>query len=303
MLRKMYLVSADRFHKDKRPPSVTKLKASRKRNKKKEREHPYEKWFKYREKMREADIKRKTQIQSVADFLKKVLPKRSYSNQLRSPSPKESRQSTPRPSRRLETPPRPSRRLESLLSPPAIAATSKEVIYETPTHRPFPEPEDDDDDDDEEDDDFAEEDVQAFGRENVGTTASPYIVPYFYNRRFLDTQYGIRKVGNSFMIGDSAVLVDTDSDITIKGQEFRGTKGLWELLTRKKVNRKLITSDDLKKYKKILILTNAHLTDYQPGSDIQITRGSKFQDVISQLFPQTRRRGIESALLRRWVKY
>jgi len=48
------------------------------------------------------------------------------------------------------------------------------------------------------------------------------------------------------MIGDSAVLVDTDSDITIKGQEFRGTKGLWQLLTRKKVNRKLITTDDLK---------------------------------------------------------
>ena len=48
------------------------------------------------------------------------------------------------------------------------------------------------------------------------------------------------------MIGDSAVLVDTNSDITIKGQEFRGTKGLWELLTRKKGNRKLITTVDLK---------------------------------------------------------
>jgi len=71
MLRKMYLVSADRFHKDKRPPSATKLKAPGKINKKKKREHPYEKWFRYREKMREADIKRKTQIQAVADILKK----------------------------------------------------------------------------------------------------------------------------------------------------------------------------------------------------------------------------------------
>jgi len=67
-------------------------------------------------------------------------------------------------------------------------------------------------------------------------------VPYFYNKRFLDTQYGIRKVGDSFMVGDSAVLVDTDSDITIKGEEFRGTKGLWELLTRKNFKRKLITT-------------------------------------------------------------
>ena len=49
-------------------------------------------------------------------------------------------------------------------------------------------------------------------------------MPYFYNKRVLDTQYGIRKVGDSFMIGDSAVLIDPDSDIPIKGQEFRGTK-------------------------------------------------------------------------------
>ena len=105
------------------------------------------------------------------------------------------------------------------------------------------------------------------------------------------------------MIGVSAILVDTDSDITITKQEFRGTKGLWELLTRKNVNRKLITKDVLKKYKKTLELTNAHLRDYQPGGDIQVTRGPKFHDVILHLFPQTRRRGIESALQRRWVKY
>ena len=105
------------------------------------------------------------------------------------------------------------------------------------------------------------------------------------------------------MVGDSATLVDTDSDITIKGQEFRWIKGLWEILMRKNVKRKLITTDYLKKYKKPLVLTNAHLTDYQSGGDIQVTRGPKFHDVISQLFPQTRRRSIESALRRRWVKY
>jgi len=95
------------------------------------------------------------------------------------------------------------------------------------------------------------------------------------------------------MVSDSAILVDTDSDIKIKGQEFRGTKGLWELLTPKNVNRKHITKEDLKKYKKLLVLTNAHLTDYQPGVDIQATRGPKFHGVISHFFPQNRRRGIE----------
>jgi len=50
------------------------------------------------------------------------------------------------------------------------------------------------------------------------------------------------------MIGDSAILVDTDR--TLKGQEFRGTKELSELLTRKFMNPKPITTDDLKNIRK-----------------------------------------------------
>jgi len=47
---------------------------------------------------------------------------------------------------------------------------------------------------------------------------------------------------------------------------------LWELLTSKTMHRRKITTYDVKKYKKILELANAHLTDYRPGADIQITR-------------------------------
>ena len=104
-----------------------------------------------------------------------------------------------------------------------------------------------DDDDDDDNTFFVEEDAQVFCRENVGPIASPYIVLYLYNRRFPDTQYGLRKDGDPFKIGESTVLVDPDSDITIKGREFKGTTGLWELLTRKNVDRKKITTDDLKK--------------------------------------------------------
>ena len=41
-------------------------------------------------------------------------------------------------------------------------------------------------------------------------------MPYVYKRRFLDTQYDILKDGDIFKIGDSAVVVDQDGDITIK---------------------------------------------------------------------------------------
>ena len=45
-------------------------------------------------------------------------------------------------------------------------------------------------------------------------------MPYVYKRRFLDTQYGIRKDGDIFKIGDSAVVVYTDGDITVKEESM-----------------------------------------------------------------------------------
>ena len=51
------------------------------------------------------------------------------------------------------------------------------------------------------------------------------------------------------------------------------------------VNRDVITNNDLKRYKNILEMINAHLVRYEPGGDIQISRGSKSTKVICKLFP------------------
>ena len=183
----MYLVSTDRFKQPSIfPISVAQPKAPLPKKKKRSKQ-------KKREKIREADIKRKTQIQAIAEFLKNVLPDTAFSSRLKSSPP-----SAPKILRFSGTQ---TEEEAAGLPTPAIASTSKEVVDFTPTHRPYPEHEEFDDDyydDDDDDNNFAEEDVQAFGRENVGTIASPYIVPYFYNKRFLDNQYGIRKVGDSF---------------------------------------------------------------------------------------------------------
>jgi len=76
-------------------------------------------------------------------------------------------------------------------------------------------------------DDFTEEEKAQTEEENVGTAGSPP-----RSRPFLDTQYGIRKDGEQLLIGDSPVCIDTDDNFTIKGTAFRGTEGLWEILTR-----------------------------------------------------------------------
>ena len=107
--------------------------------------------------------------------------------------------------------------------------------------------------------------------------------------RFLDEQYGIRRDGNTHMIGNAAVTADEMGDISIGGTRFKGTRGLWELLTRKNVNSHMITKSDLNAYKRILVLTNTLLVGYEPGGDIQISRGVKYPKVISKMFPRARR--------------
>jgi len=84
---------------------------------------------------------------------------------------------------------------------------------------------------------------------------------------------------------------------------FLSLYAMSRLLTRKNVNTEAVTKDDLKSYKKILKMTNAHLTQYQPDGNIIITRGKKFREIIAPLFAKPKGRGDESSLRRKWKKY
>jgi len=234
--------------------------------------------------MDEADLRKKTETNVFAEFLSKVMP---------------TGQAAPPPSQKMR------RGTQTAVSSASVTATPpppiKEYTYEPPKQERVEE--DNDEDDYNEDDNFVEDEARGDGRENVGPVASPYLMPYVYKRRFLDTQYGVRKEGNMFMIGDSLVLVDTSGGITMKDRVFKGSKGLWELLTRKNVKTEVVTKDDLKTYKKILTMTNADLTQYQPDGNINITRGKKFREIIALLFAKPKGRGVESSLRRKWTKY
>jgi len=116
-------------------------------------------------------------------------------------------------------------------------------------------------------------------------------------------QCGLRKVGDKFFRGNSDVTVDTNSDFYIRNTHFKSKTGLWELLTRKKVNKDIVSADDLKKYKSILNLTSAHLKGYEPSAPIHISRGIKFRTVIAKLFPQTKQCAIEASLWQQWMGY
>jgi hypothetical protein len=82
------------------------------------------------------------------------------------------------------------------------------------------------------------------------------------------------------MIGVSNVTIDEASDIYVNDRRFRGTKGLWELLIRKKPNLDLITAQDYEKYKSILLMTSGHLEQYRADGNIHVSRGPKYRNVI-----------------------
>ena len=51
--------------------------------------------------------------------------------------------------------------------------------------------------------------------------------PHLNKMHFLDEEYGIRREGNTLIIGNAAVIDDVKGDITIEETRFRCTRGLW----------------------------------------------------------------------------
>jgi len=136
-------------------------------------------------------------------------------------------QSFPPPPPPPPTPQKMRRWTQTAVTSSSVAASPPPPIkafkYEPPKQECFEEEDDDEDDYDE--DDFVEDEAREYVRENVGHVARPYLMPYVYKRRLPDTQYGVRKDGDLFMIGDSPIVVDTSGVITIKDRVFMGSKG------------------------------------------------------------------------------
>ena len=148
--------------------------------------------------------------------------------------------------------------------------------------------------------------MREFSTRHFGAIASPYVSAYVYRKGNLDRDYGMRRdADGSFRIGNAEVVIDQDSNVFVKGKSYRGTRGLFELLTRKKVDQTFITRSDLQSYREILEATHGHLENNDPAGVIKTTRGAKFKDVISKLFPTggVTRRSAQSTSTRPWFRY
>ena len=299
MLRKMFLVSPDYLSRHPPPaPSQQQPKSAsshskkqRQRVTKQKTQYPRDKWVKLKCTVEEGDVTRKRVLEAIATFLRTVLPQGGTPAALQSMPPPITPDVQPSVmSEAPDTPPSPSL---------PYLPRSRESVFAAPIKRSLSESEGEAS--------YVPGDttVQAFSEQQFGKVASPYIASYVLHSANVDKDYGMRRdTDGKFRIGNALVTIDQDSNVIIQGVPYRGTKGLFELLTCKKVDMSVVTNRDMKSYRAILEGTHGHLEDNDPSGGIKKTHGAKYKDIISKLFPMGRvtRRGSESTSKQKWAK-
>ena len=125
----------------------------------------------------------------------------------------------------------------------------------------------------EEDEEEEEED------ESVGELARHYL-----SKQYRDITFGIRKEKGHHYIGNQHVIVE-DNDIIISkdGDRFRGTDGLWELITsRDPVD---FDKDDKDEYERLMVKTNALHREYNPlNPRPRGSMGKKWKNILGPIW-------------------
>ena len=100
---------------------------------------------------------------------------------------------------------------------------------------------------------------------NFGPLAVEALLQAF-TKNNIDLTYGIYAKDGKFKIGNKEVNIE-DNDIKVDGIIFEGTKGFWELVTSKNPKLENYTDDDLTKYQRLVILTNAAYQNNNPNQN------------------------------------
>ena len=127
----------------------------------------------------------------------------------------------------------------------------------------------------EEEEDEEEEEEE----ESVGEIARHYL-----NKQYRDITFGIRKEKGHHYIGNKHVIVD-DNDIIIAkdGDRFKGTDGLWELITlREPVD---FDKEDKDEYERLMVKTNALHREYDPSNPRpRGSMGKKWKNILGRIW-------------------
>jgi len=118
----------------------------------------------------------------------------------------------------------------------------------------------------------------------IGNIARGYLSHSLEKEQVADHTYGLRYDNMAYKIGNKIVEIKMN-DIIIGDTPYKGTQGLWELITLKKP--KEYTQNDLDTYKAILLQTNGHLKNYKDGAQMSSNKYPKYLNIIKPLFEST----------------
>jgi hypothetical protein len=143
-----------------------------------------------RNQMREADVNRKSLIQTIADFVQKILPSNAPLLIRGTPPKRELLNFSAPPSKTVTLS---IKTLDTMTASPLSPSTSREIIYETTPKSSLDTGEIQEEEDVDDESDVTETDVQQFCTKEFGELSSPYVTPYLYNKAYLDRNFGIRE--------------------------------------------------------------------------------------------------------------
>ena len=122
-----------------------------------------------------------------------------------------------------------------------------------------------------------EEEVEEEEDELLGEIAKTYL-----NRPNRDKTFGIVKIGDHHYIGDRHVIV-RDNDILVRGERFRGTPGLWELITSN--TPQSYNEEDRMNYEDLMIMTNAlHRNNDEDNPYPKANKGYTWNNILSDIW-------------------
>ena len=120
---------------------------------------------------------------------------------------------------------------------------------------------------------------------NLGDISSSFLKRY--NTRFVNDvrrNFKISKIRDKMVFGKMEVEVD-GNDIIVGGERYKGTSGLWELMTESDPPDKWsnVNDEDLQNYSKIIFNTGAIYSQSNPNKP-KASRSEKYRKVIKPLW-------------------
>ena len=117
------------------------------------------------------------------------------------------------------------------------------------------------------------------GQEYIGD----FLSGHGEKEKIIDIVYGVYLGKDGMMLGSKKFDVDSEDNIIVDGMRYVGTPGLYELIFKRYPDDSLYTENDKRKYKNILLVTNAHKRNHVSHGRLLSNKGYKYKYIIAPL--------------------